>query len=65
MERRNGHRAPETPGSARRRHIAIVTALVVLLAIAFVGGYLLARGDDTASPSGSFARIPRVAGTQA
>ncbi len=57
MERRNGHRAPETPGSTRRRRIAIVVALVVLLAIAFVGGYLLANRGDDSSLGGSSARI--------
>ena len=61
MASRNGHGAHEPPRRGRSRLALLVVGAIVLLAVAFSGGYLLAGGDDdgvaspsaTASPSAS------------
>ena len=62
MERRNGHRAPESPSARRSRRILIVASLVALVAVAFGGGYLLARGsgETDSSPAASPTGPPSV-----
>jgi hypothetical protein len=49
--RHNGHGRRETPGVARGWRIAIVIAIVLLLALALVGGFLILTGNDDPEPS--------------